>query len=169
MGFNAIALIFLTIQIFIQNKQLKYNQLDSLHEQLISIDLKKIIYRLYNEFELNYSNQNLNFEERLEIEYILNTFDLIGYRIKKGILPKNDILATEWRVIHKLWQLLEQYITDRRKNDGDNTYKEYFDWLNKETTKYMLKNNIKDIINGKVQKTVEPVISEPISSEDSQG
>lgn len=123
-------------QLATQNQQMSFEALTQLHKELISKDMQRAL-RVVYAFEPTRTNTT-SIGELEAIELVLNTYDLIGYRISRGVLPKNDTLETEWSVILGIWKRLEAFVIAQRKpgQRGNDRYKFWLEKLVKQAREY---------------------------------
>ncbi len=139
-GFTAIiALLMIWKQLKYQNQQLKYHSLSELHKDIIGP-------RMHDAFQFIYANTSSDLavpknEKELEkIELILNTYDLIAVKLAQGFLPEKETLETEWIVILRIWEKLNEFIKKERELRGNVFYKKHFELLVEKALDYQ-KNN----------------------------
>jgi hypothetical protein len=75
-------------------------------------------------------------EELVKVELILNNYDLLAWRIKKGVIPLKDVLEIEWPVLLRFWQQLSGFVEVEQKRRGDVPYKESLKWLIERAREY---------------------------------
>lgn len=71
-----------------------------------------------------------------KVELILNHYDLLAWRIKKGIIPLKDVIEIEWPVLLRFWQQLREFVEAEQKRRGDVPYKESLKWLVGKASEY---------------------------------
>lgn len=129
-----IALFLIWRQLRCQNRQIMFDALTDLHKQLLSEEMQKALRFVYNT-ENSYLAKPKYASHLRMIELVLNTYDLIGFRVKKKVLPKEATLETEWKILLRMWPQLELFITNKREERGNIPYKEHFIWLVEEARK----------------------------------
>lgn len=115
-------------QLFALNRQFKSDALFRLHEQLLSSNVQeslRIIYASTAKELMEKQNGRL----REATERVLNLYDLIGYRVKSGTLPKADLIRTERYIILRVAQKLKGFIESERNLRRDPSYKAGFTYL----------------------------------------
>jgi methionyl-tRNA formyltransferase len=130
-----LALVFVSFQLRNQNRQLRQTALTSLHEQLLRPDIQRAIRTIYaaepQELE---QPQSLDILEQIEL--VLNQYDLIGSRIKCGVVPEQQTLETEWPVVLRLDHQLRPFLIAEARLRGDAPYKPGFELLVAKATQY---------------------------------
>ncbi len=122
-----VALFLIWLQLRTQSKQMKFDALTELHKQLNTSFIREALRFIYASEADDLANPKS--EDELEkIEFVLETYDLIGFRIRQGVLPKDATLATEWTILMRLGEKLQPFI-EREEKRRCIPYKEHFMWL----------------------------------------
>lgn len=129
-------------QLATQNQQMSFEALTQLHKELISKDMQRALRVVYC-FKPNRTNTT-SIVELEAIELVLNTYDLIGYRISRGVLPKNDTLETEWSVVLGIWKHLKTFVDAQRRQRGNHRYKFWLEELVNQAIEYQMNNKYSD-------------------------
>lgn len=128
------ALVMVAWQIRLQTKQLRFEALTRLHDLLISV-------QMHNDLRLIYATQASalaapSSPETLQaLERVLAMYDMIGFRVREGVLPKDSVLKTEWTVLLRLWAQSKAFVVAERQRRGV-PYKDDFEWLVNEAKTY---------------------------------
>ena len=134
-----IALLLIWVQLKYQNKQMKYQALTQLHQELIGHTIQKALRFIFSSEPNDIAHPRS--EEDLErIELVLNTYDLIGFRVKQDLLPRDDTLKTEWMLLLPLGLKLQEFIGCEKVLRGGAPYKAHFEWLVKMAEEFKAKN-----------------------------
>jgi ADP-ribose pyrophosphatase YjhB (NUDIX family) len=123
-----IALLLIWLQLSYQTKQMRFEALTQLHQELIKPEMQKALRFIYNSDPEKLSNPTSE-EAFIFIESVLNMYDLIGFRLRQGVLPRKATLETEWMVLLRIWPQLKPFIEAERLRRGNRFYKEHFEWL----------------------------------------
>lgn len=131
-----VAIILIYLQVRAQNKQLRQSALISLHEEILQSEIQRAIRFVYASRPEDLAHPQS--EEALErIELVLNRYDLIGSRMRHGVIPRKLTLQTEWPVVLRLNAQLSYFIESETDLRGTGTpYKPGFKWLVGESSKY---------------------------------
>jgi ADP-ribose pyrophosphatase YjhB (NUDIX family) len=105
-----------------------FDALTDLHKQLLSEEMQEALRFVYDT-EKSYLAKPKYANHLRMIELVLNTYDLIGFRVRKKVLPKEATLETEWKILLSVWPQLEPFVNNTRRSRGDIPYKEHFIWL----------------------------------------
>lgn len=70
-----------------------------------------------------------------KVNIVVNFFHHWGYLAKNKFLPMSVFESGSGEGVLRLYRKCENYIYDYRRIHKDNTYAEYFEWLNKEITR----------------------------------
>ncbi|MEU8139946.1 DUF4760 domain-containing protein [Streptodolium elevatio] len=104
-----VALILVWLQLKVQSRQARQAALSALHEELVSLPMQRAIRALYRYEPTDLATPGT--EEVLEtIEFVVNRFNFIGYRVETGVVPANDVLRTEWQAVIRLSHQLQPFM-----------------------------------------------------------
>jgi len=123
-----IALVLLWWQLRYQNKQMHFAAMTQLHQEIIGSTIQRAIRYIYSKQSRDLAGP-LSEEELEKVELVLNTYDLIGHKVKQGVLPEHSTLEIEWPVLLRLSQRLRPFILQERQRRGEVPYKANFEWL----------------------------------------
>jgi 8-oxo-dGTP diphosphatase len=108
-------------------RQLLFNQLTDLHKQLLADDMQealRFVYSVDPDLLADASGRDLKM-----LELVLNTYDLIGFRVRRKVLPRRATLETEGKLLLRVWQQAKPFIDKERERRKDDSYKKHFEWL----------------------------------------
>jgi hypothetical protein len=123
-----IALVLLWWQLRYQNKQMHFAAMTQLHQEIIGSTIQRAIRYVYSKQSHDLAGP-LSEDELEKVELVLNTYDLIGQKIRQGVLPEYSTLEIEWPVLLRLSQRLGPFIGQERQRRGGVPYKANFEWL----------------------------------------
>lgn len=127
-----------------QNKQMMYQVLTELHEKVISRPMKEAMFLVNNTCPKKLADPKSR-EQLEKIEMVLNFYDLIGFRVKKGVLPEEDVLETEWPVLLRLRKQLALFIENEKKLRGHEYFKTFFLELAEKADDYRKKRELEEM------------------------
>jgi ADP-ribose pyrophosphatase len=125
-----VTLIFILRQLKQQTKQLKLEALTEIHREVRTKDFRKALGLVFNG-DPRYQKKEIEDSIRL----VSGLYDLLGVRVQEGVLPRDETLKTEWKILVFLWKRIQGFILLERKRRGL-PYKEYLEWLVKEAEDY---------------------------------
>jgi len=115
--------------------------LAKLHDQILQPEMQMALRLMYSRCHDNPDFWPANAAELHAIEYVLNMYDIIGFRVKKKLLPKGDTIATEGAIALAVWTNLKSFILKVRKErdhkGGGKEYKSYLQGFADEVLKQM--------------------------------
>ena len=115
-------------------RQHRYRMLLDLHKELLEPEMQASLRRV---FALEAERMAKPTEgELVDIERVLNMYDLLALRAKQGAISLNGLLASEWRLVLPLWEKTEPFLRRQRELRHCPEYKEYFEWLVREAGLY---------------------------------
>lgn len=123
-----IALVLLWWQLRYQNKQMHFAAMTQLHQEIIGSTIQRAIRYIYSKQPHELAGP-LPEEDLEKVELVLNTYDLIGHKVRRGVLPEDSTLEIEWPVLLRLSQRLGPFIVQERERRGEVPYKANFEWL----------------------------------------
>jgi hypothetical protein len=110
--------------------QMRFSALVHLHQEIMSLPLQRALRFVYSRLPSDLADADSLSEEELEkIELVLNTYDLIGFRIEKGLIPRDVALETESLIVLRVWKRLQPFIELECKKRNHDEYKKYFKLL----------------------------------------
>jgi len=106
------------------NTQRRFEALSVLHAKLYGPSMIEALRFIYSKSADELTAPSTE-DELAKIEYVVNAFDLVGVKIAKGVLPRKDTLATEWRVLLRLSAKLSGFLAREREIRDGWPYKEH--------------------------------------------
>ena len=123
-----VALLLIWQQLRYQSKQMKFEALTQLHQQITGDTMHEALRFIYAS-EPNDLAHPKSEEELKKLEFVLITYDLVGFRVRQGVLPEGATLETEWAILLNLWPQVQPFIELERQLRGGAPYKQHFEWL----------------------------------------
>ena len=123
-----VALLMIWQQLRYQSKQMKYDALTQLHQQITSDTMHEALRFIYAS-DPNHLAHPKSEDELKKLELVLITYDLVGFRVRQGVLPESATLETEWAILLSLWPQVQPFIELERQFRGGVPYKQHFEWL----------------------------------------
>lgn len=131
-------------QLIAQNKQSMFDSLTRLHHELIGIETQKALRLIYSYCDdpnrlvrdTEPGSLAISYENLHSIELLLNSYDLIGFRVKQEVIPKDAVLETESMILLRIWKCVENFINAERDRRNDPKYKKPLECLVKEAEKH---------------------------------
>ena len=130
-----VALFLIWFQLKYQSKQMKFEALTQLHEILISPSMQDALRFVYSEEPIYLANPKTPGELE-KVELVLNTYDLIGLRVREGLLPEETTLVTEWGILLRVQGQLQPFIEQERMLRNGVPFKENYEWLVKRAKEF---------------------------------
>jgi ADP-ribose pyrophosphatase YjhB (NUDIX family) len=121
-------------RLYLQYRQSKYTALTELHTNVMFSSIREGVQFIYKRDKADVTLP-ADKKQRDEIEQVLETYDLIGFRVKKGVLPRAATLETEWSVVWRVWYQMKAFI-DAENNNRKAPYKKHLEWLANKAEKY---------------------------------
>src|SRR5688572_5613575 len=90
---TAVAAVFVGIQIRYQTRQQKLECLTKLHDELLAPSMQEALRAVHQMSAEEVANPHC-VEDLEHIERIANTFDLLGFRVRRKAVPQYDALET---------------------------------------------------------------------------
>src|SRR5664280_35616 len=92
----------LCYQLWLQHRQSKFQALTELHREVLLSPMRDGLRNIYKRVD---DNKGLpeDKQERGGIELVLDTYDLVGFRVAQSVLPRDATLETEWSVVWRVW------------------------------------------------------------------
>jgi 8-oxo-dGTP pyrophosphatase MutT (NUDIX family) len=131
-------LVFILWQLRLRNKQMRFQALTELHKELIGPAVQESLRFIYSHTPGELTRPRSE-DELSRIELVLNTYDLIGFRIRKHVLPKKETLETEAMLLLRIWSQLKDFVERQRRLRNDPSYKEHLQWLANKARKKALR------------------------------
>ena len=119
-----------TLTLSQQTKQLKLEALTEIHKEVRSKDFRKALKMIFHGDPIS---QKKEIEDSIRL--VAGLYDLLGVRVQEEVLPREETLKTEWKILIFLWKRIKGFIYQERQNRGV-PYKEHLEWLVKEADDY---------------------------------
>lgn len=132
---SVVALVGIWVQLRYQGRQVDFDSLNNLHQELLSAPMQKALRFIFSADADSIMNPKDEIELE-KIEFVLNTFDLVGFRVRKGVLPKEPTLETEWMILLPLWSKVQGFVAKQSKLRGGVPYKQHLKYLVGEAETY---------------------------------
>lgn len=125
---SVLALLMIWVQLRYQSRQVEFECLTHLHQELLAAPMQEALRFVHScdAHDLLHPKTEGDLEK---IEIVLNTFDLVGFRVRKGVIPKKATLETEWMILLPLWSKISPFIEEQRRRRANNLYKQNLEWL----------------------------------------
>jgi hypothetical protein len=129
---TAIGIILLSYQIYLQREAQKRENQDRMTQILLQLtkdfdedrDFNESIYFIHSRKAIDLIRAKLTHEERNRVKDVIGRYDRLGYRIRKGGIPKNEALEMFWEEVIRCAQQLLPYINDLRRLRRENVHGE---------------------------------------------
>lgn len=108
--------------------------LTQLHDKLQGVEARRSLAFIYST-DPGVITELSDAEALARISYVLAVYDLLGLQVRRGLVHKEDVLASEVDVLLKLWPKVFGYVLRERKRRGHH-YKEDLEWLVGEAETY---------------------------------
>ncbi len=132
---NAGGFLFLGAQFIAYRRQQKFDALTQIHTEVGSGNFREALRCL-----LNSSPESLLEPEDVVVQQHIaiatGLYDLLGLRVRHGVLPTDALLESEWKILLPLWDQLRPYVEAERLRRNIPQYKEHFEWLVHQAEKY---------------------------------
>jgi hypothetical protein len=136
-----VGLIFLGCQLWLQRRDQKNQAIARLFDEVVTPEFRRKLPFVYSREPENLTLQKLSQSEREIVEDVTARFDGIGFRVRTGVVPKQETLALFWDLVLRCAQQLRPHILDQRERRGASLeYKADFDWLARECKLFHLKS-----------------------------
>jgi hypothetical protein len=133
-------IILILRQFRLQLLQSKYQALNDLHSQVLSQTMREGLQGIYK-MEKDAEFLSKDKYQRDSMELVLDTYDLVGFRVREKVLPEEATLETEFSVILRIWDHAEKFVRQerlrRKKLNYPDYYKKNLEWLATKAKYYM--------------------------------
>jgi hypothetical protein len=137
---TALAVLLLAYQVYLQRKDQKNQAIARLFDELVTPEFRRRLLFVYSRKPESLIVSELTDSEREIVEDVTARFDGLGFRVQKGIIPKEEALELFWDLVIRAAQQLHPHILDQRESRQEKQgvlrkYREYkadFDWLARE-------------------------------------
>jgi hypothetical protein len=136
---SVIALIF-SIYVFINNRTRdRRDILMKMHDLLISDDLQRGRYLLFDKVVDEDSVDRLSDQDYRDINRAIAAFNLLGIYVKNGYVREQDVMDAWGRSIYRSWITAQPFLSHREKRHGY-PVAVYFGSLAKRASEVLAKN-----------------------------
>ena len=125
----SIVAVTFSIYVFIDSRMRdRRDILMKMHELLISNDLQRGRYLLFDKIVDEDSVERLSGQDYRDINRAIAAFNLLGIYVKNGYVNERDVMDVWGRSIYRSWIAAQPIIIDREKGHGYHSYP-YFKFL----------------------------------------
>jgi hypothetical protein len=138
----AFGLILLSLQLFLQRRYEKNCAIAQLFDEMVTPDFQEKLRLIYSRSPDELVLARLNSDQRALVAEITARFDMLGFKARKGVVPKKETIEIFWDWVIRCAQQLRPHIQDQRRRRGrTDIYRMDFDWLTRECKLYQLKRD----------------------------
>lgn len=139
LNLSVIAIAF-SIYVFIESRgRDKRDVLIKMHEMLISDDLERARYLLFEKVVDEASVQNLSEQESRDVNRVISAYNLLGIYLKNGYVKEQDVMDAWGRSIYRAWMTAQPFL-DHRENHYGYRPAQYFGVLAHRAKEYLSRN-----------------------------
>jgi len=136
----AIGLFLLACQIYLQRIDQRNQAVAQVFDELVTPDFRRKLHFVYSHRPEDLVLSNLSESDRETVEEVTARFDGLGFRVRKGIVPRNEARELFWDLVVRCAQQLRPHLLDQREKRGIlREYKTDFDWLARECKLFQLR------------------------------
>jgi hypothetical protein len=110
-----------------QSRQLRYSALTDLHEKVIQPEMQTALRRIFaakpDDLQYPANEETLN-----DLELVLSFYDLVGARVRFGVIPYAETMSTEWSTVLRIKSQLDPFLAVEAAR-REIPYKSDFLWL----------------------------------------
>jgi hypothetical protein len=134
-----IGLFLLAWQIHMQRKEQNNQAVARLFEEMETIDFRRKMSFLYQHKPEDLLPAKLTEAEHEMLYEVIAHFESLGFRMRKGVIPKQVFVEAYWDWVIRCAQQTQLYITEQRqRRDPSEKYRANFDWLTRECKSFQL-------------------------------
>jgi len=138
--FTAFGLILLGVQLWLQRKDQKNQAIAHLFDEVVTPEFRQKLLFVYSREPETLTLSKLSQSEREIVEEVTARFDGLGFRVRTGLVPKQEAMELFWDLVVRCSQQLRPHILDQRERRGVlHKYKADFHWLACECKIYHLR------------------------------
>ena len=138
----AFGLILLSLQLYLQRRYEKNRVVAQLFEEMVTPDFQDKLHFIYSKAPDDLVLAHLDSDQRALIEEVTARFEMLGVKVRKGVVPKKETVEIFYDWVIRCAQQLRPHIEDQRRRRGrTDKYRRNFDWLAKECKFYQLKSD----------------------------
>jgi hypothetical protein len=131
-----------SIYVFMDNrKRDKRDVLIKMHEMLISEDLQRARYLLFEKVTDKASIQRLSDKDFRDINSAISAYNLLGIYLKNGYINERDVMETWGRSIYQAWMAAQPFLDHREERHGYRPAR-YFGLMADRAKEYLSSNGI---------------------------
>src|SRR5690349_8827448 len=117
-GISGTALL-LSIYVFVENRrQYRRNALLRIHQLLMSDDVQRGRYLLFEKVIDESSIQNLSSQDYGDINRALAAFNLLGLYVQKGYVEEKEVMDIWARPVYRSWIAAQPFFAHREQHAG---------------------------------------------------
>jgi hypothetical protein len=124
--------IALAVQIYLQRQEHKREIITRLFGEINTPEFRKALRFVYSCDGAQLTLDQLPPKRRDQVEMVTAHLDRLGFRLEKGLVPKDESYDLFWDVVLRTAQRLWPHIEDQRKRRDDQRYKGYYEWMVRE-------------------------------------
>jgi hypothetical protein len=121
--------IALAVQIYLQRQEHKRETITRLFGEINTPGFRKALRFVYSCDGAQLTLDQLPPKRRDQVEMVTAHLDRLGFRLEKGLVPKDESYDLFWDVVLRTAQRLWPHIEDQRKRRDDEHYKEYYEHM----------------------------------------
>jgi len=126
-------------QLCLSRKDQKSQAIAHLFDELVTPEFRRKLRFVYSRQAEDLILLKLTESEQDMVEEVLARFDGLGFRVRNGLVPKQEALHLFWDLVVRSAQQLYPHLQDQRARRGpQHEYKEDYEWLAKECKRYQL-------------------------------
>lgn len=112
---TALAFFLLAYQVYLQRKDQKNQSIAHLFDELVTPEFRRQLLFVYSHKPEELIVSKLTDSERDIVENVTARFDGLGFRVRKGTVPKTEALELFWDLVVRSAQQLRPHILDQRE------------------------------------------------------
>jgi hypothetical protein len=126
-------LFVLIWQVLLQRRDQKNQAIAGLFEELLTPEFRQQLVFLYSRKPQDLVLSKLTKEERDKVDEVTARFEGIGFKVRKGLVPKREAIEGFWDWVVRCAQQTQHYVQDQRERRGaSETYRKDFEYLARE-------------------------------------
>ena len=137
---TAFGLILLAYQVYLQRRDQRNQAIAQLLEEFETLDFRRKMAFLYSHKPEDLVLSKLNVSDREIANEVIARFEALAFKVRKGLIPKEDAIEGYWDWVVRCAQQTRDYIKDQRQRRAPaENYRANFDWLARECKLFHLK------------------------------
>jgi hypothetical protein len=138
--FAAVGLALLAWQVWLQRRDQRNQAVARLFDELLTPEFRQQVVFLYSRKPEDVVPSKLTREEREIVDEVTARFEGLGFKVRRGLIPKKDAVEGFWDWAVRCAQQTQPYIQDQKERRGDSErYRKDFEYLAKECKLFHLK------------------------------